>query len=281
MPRWLTAPERGFYRLVGTRADEEQGWKAVLHHGARLHVRLRDPAVRAAAPAGQPAAEPGQPRERELVGLDEHDGELRHEHELAVLRRRVHDVVPEPDGRARSAELRLGGARHGRARRRHPRIRTTLGEHRRELLGRSLPVARLHPPAARGDPGGGAHLAGRRADFRRQGDRDDARGSHAGDRPRAGGVADRDQAARDERRRLLQLELGRPVREPEPVHELHRDALDPPHPGRAGVHVRSHGRVAASGIPDLRGDDGHDDHRDRRCAPSGAARIRRSCATPA
>jgi K+-transporting ATPase ATPase A chain len=28
LPRWLTAPERGFYRLVGTRADEEQGWKA-------------------------------------------------------------------------------------------------------------------------------------------------------------------------------------------------------------------------------------------------------------
>ncbi len=27
MPRWLTAPERGFYRLVGTRAEEEQGWK--------------------------------------------------------------------------------------------------------------------------------------------------------------------------------------------------------------------------------------------------------------
>ena len=28
VPRWLAAPERGFYRLVGTRADEEQGWKA-------------------------------------------------------------------------------------------------------------------------------------------------------------------------------------------------------------------------------------------------------------
>jgi K+-transporting ATPase ATPase A chain len=27
MPRWLTAPERGFYRLVGTTADEEWGWK--------------------------------------------------------------------------------------------------------------------------------------------------------------------------------------------------------------------------------------------------------------
>jgi potassium-transporting ATPase potassium-binding subunit len=28
LPRWLAAPERGFYRLVGTRADVEQGWKA-------------------------------------------------------------------------------------------------------------------------------------------------------------------------------------------------------------------------------------------------------------
>jgi K+-transporting ATPase ATPase A chain len=27
IPRWLGAPERGFYRLVGTRADQEQGWK--------------------------------------------------------------------------------------------------------------------------------------------------------------------------------------------------------------------------------------------------------------
>ena len=27
IPRWLAAPERGFYRLVGTRADQEQGWK--------------------------------------------------------------------------------------------------------------------------------------------------------------------------------------------------------------------------------------------------------------
>jgi potassium-transporting ATPase potassium-binding subunit len=27
VPRWLAAPERGFYRLVGTRADQEQGWK--------------------------------------------------------------------------------------------------------------------------------------------------------------------------------------------------------------------------------------------------------------
>ena len=49
MPRWLTAPERGFYRLVGTRADEEQGWKpyaitALVFMGAfavLLYVLLR------------------------------------------------------------------------------------------------------------------------------------------------------------------------------------------------------------------------------------------------
>ena len=27
VPRWLAAPERGFYRLVGTSPDKEQGWK--------------------------------------------------------------------------------------------------------------------------------------------------------------------------------------------------------------------------------------------------------------
>ena len=27
LPRWLAAPERGFYQLVGTRSDVEQGWK--------------------------------------------------------------------------------------------------------------------------------------------------------------------------------------------------------------------------------------------------------------
>ena len=41
-------------------------------------------------------------------------------------------------------------------------------------------------------------------------------GARADDRARPGRDADRDQAARDERRRLLQLELGRPVREPDP-----------------------------------------------------------------
>ena len=85
----------------------------------------------------------------------------------------------------------------------------------RQLLGRPLPVARLHPAAALDHPRGAADLAGRAADVPRARDGDDAAGRAPDDRARPGRVADRDQAARDERRRLLQLELGRPVREPE------------------------------------------------------------------
>ena len=58
-------------------------------------------------------------------------------------------------------------------------------------------------------------------------------GTDAADRARAGRADARDQAARDERRRLLQLELRRPVREPERNHELPRGARDPAHPRRA------------------------------------------------
>ena len=160
----------------GDARGRRAGLEGVQHHGARLHVRLRDPAVCAAAPAGQPAAEPGQPRERELLGLDEHDGELRHEHELAVLRRRVHDVVPEPDGRARSAELRLGRARHGRAGRSDPRFAgrsaSTSGTSGSTSTGRSSTSCCRSPSSWR-------WCSSRRASCRRStaGDRDDARRS--------------------------------------------------------------------------------------------------------
>ena len=41
-----------------------------------------------------------------------------------------------------------------------------------------------------------------------------------------------DQGARHQRRRLLQRQLGDPVREPDRAHELRRAAADPGHPGR-------------------------------------------------
>ena len=112
----------------------------------RLHRRaLRDP-----APAGASLPEPGSPEGRGTAHRCQHDRELRHEHELAVLRRRVHDVVSDPDGRSRGAELRLRGGRHGSAGRRGPRDRAPVERQARELLARPLPVARLHPAAALG-----------------------------------------------------------------------------------------------------------------------------------
>ena len=123
---------------------------------------------------------------RAVAHRAEHDRELRHEHELAVLRRRVHDVVPDPDGRARGAELRLRRGRDGRARGGRARNRAPLAGRDRQLLARPLPLARLHPAAARDRPRRDPHLAGRAADLPRPCDRDDAPGRAPDDRARPG-----------------------------------------------------------------------------------------------
>ena len=120
--------------------------------------------------------------------------------------------------------------------------RTT--SHHRQLLGRPDPRHALHPAAALARPRARPRLAGRGADLRGvqegrarpagDGERAEARrrrrpgqgragqpGHRDGHRDRAdararpGRLADRDQAARHERRRLLQRQLGAPVREPD------------------------------------------------------------------
>ena len=167
------------------RPGEGAGLEELREDGRHLQRRLLAPPLRAPAAAGPPLPQPGRPAGRAVAHLAEHDRELRHEHELAVLRRRVHDVVPEPDGRARGAELRLGRRRHGRPRRRHPRLHAPLVEDARELLAGPLPVARLHPAPALGRARGRADLAGRAADLRRR--RDARRRSRApSSRSRAG-----------------------------------------------------------------------------------------------
>ena len=160
-----------------------------------------------------------------------------------------------------SAARRDGRARRGRSAASRAARRATLGNFWVDLY-RSL-VYILLPLVAgpRGDP----RLAGRRR--RRSTAHATAttlEGATADDRARPGRVADRDQAARHERRRLLQLELGRPVREPERLHELPRDALDPADPGRAGVHVRPDGRRAPAGA-------GRSSPRCSRCSSIGVA----------
>ena len=93
VPRWLGAPERGFYRLSGTDPSREQDWKGyarvalvfMVVFSALLYLLLRLQAHLPLNPDG-------------LAGRPSHISmntrrQLRHEHELAVLRRRVHDVL--------------------------------------------------------------------------------------------------------------------------------------------------------------------------------------------
>ena len=119
--------------------------------------------------------------------------------------------------------------------------------------GRTSTARCVHPAPALDRPRADPRRPGRRPDLLRPCDRHDPRGRAAVDRARPGRLADRHQAARNERRRLLQLELGSSLREPDCPLELPRDAVDPPDPGGPDVHVRTDGRLCKAGLGDLRG----------------------------
>ena len=72
----------------------------------------------------------------------QHRRQLRHQHQLAELRRRKHDVLPRPDGRPDGAELRLGRDRHRHRGRADPRLRPRIGQVDRQFLGRYDPLPR-------------------------------------------------------------------------------------------------------------------------------------------
>ena len=83
------------------------------------------------------------------------------------------------------------------------------------------------------------------------------RADHRADDPaRPGREPGRDQAARHQRRRLLQRQLGAPAREPDAAVQLPRDAGDPADPGGALLHVRAHGGRHAAGLGAARRDAG-------------------------
>ena len=130
------------------RQRRRAGLEGLREDRPHLQRRLQCPPLRDPAPPGPPVPEPGSHEGCRAAHRGQRDSQLRHQHELAVLRRRVHDVVPDADGRSRRPELRLGGGRDGRADRCRSRNRAPLDQQPRKFLARSLPVARLHPPAA-------------------------------------------------------------------------------------------------------------------------------------
>ena len=145
----------------------------------------------------------------------------------------------------------------------------------RQFLGRYHPLHALHPAAdlhrLRAVPG----LAGHAADARALCRRDDARRRQADHRGRPGRLADRDQDARHQRRRLLQRQCRASVREPDRAVELRADDLDLR--DRRGAHqrVRPHGRQPAPGLGHPRRDGRAVHRRRRRQLLGGGARQRR------
>ena len=146
--------ERGFLRLLGAR-------RGASRTGRRTRRRCSSSASSSPPCStlllrlqGHLLLNPDHLKGVAVAHRAEHDRELRHEHELAVLRRRVHDVVPErrwPGSRCRTSSRPRSGwpcwspSIRGFARRSTRQAR--------ELLARPLPLARLHPAAARARPG--------------------------------------------------------------------------------------------------------------------------------
>jgi potassium-transporting ATPase potassium-binding subunit len=144
----------------------------------------------------------------------------------------IDDELLHADARPRRAELRLRGVGHGGPGRAHARAHAQDDVDHRQLLGRSvrstlyilLPLSIVVALLLVSQGVVQTFHAYETVPLLQA--TKDADGKAVTDQVLAlgpGRVADRDQDARDERRRLLQRQLGAPVREPDRLLELPRD----------------------------------------------------------
>ena len=196
----------------------------------------------------------------------QHRGQLRHEHELAELRRRVDDEPPDADGRADRAELRLGRGRDRGRDRARPRPRAPPVGRRSATSGSTSSAATTACPAAARVRGrAGAREPGRRADparvQRRRTTLEGASQPISG-RPIASQEAIKELGTNGGG--IVERELGAPVREPDRLHEPRRDLRAAADPVRAHLRLRAAGRAIS----------GRAGRSSRRCSRSGSARPR-------
>ena len=159
--------ERLIYRMGGVDEDGEQDWKRYLvGRAARQPGRFRrrlSPCSDCRAycrsiPRALRACQPGL--------FVQYGGELRHQYQLAGVRRRNDHELSHADARPGGAELPVGRHRHGRARRADSRLRAPSGGRDRQLLGGSHAQHALHPAAAVARARDRAGVARRRAELR-------------------------------------------------------------------------------------------------------------------
>ena len=131
----LAPVERLFYRAAAVKPDAEMTWKT--YAVAMLVFNLLGLLAVYALQRLQgilPLNPQGLARGGAGLVL-QHRGQLRHQHQLAGLRRRNDDELPHADAGADRAELRLGGHGHGRADRSDARDRPPHGADDRQFLG--------------------------------------------------------------------------------------------------------------------------------------------------
>ena len=162
----LRPVEVALYWIGGVDEKREQHWLTyTVAHAVLSRRRLSHP-LWADAAAGLTAVQPGGAIRRRRGPLVQHRDQLHHQHQLAELRRRKHDVLPRADARPHASELPVGGNRHRARGRADPRLCARLDAHRRQFLGRYHALHALHPAAdlrrLRAVPG----LAGHAADAR-------------------------------------------------------------------------------------------------------------------
>ena len=188
----------------------------------------------------------------------QHGGELHDQHELAGLRGRGHDELPEPDGRPRLAQLHLGGRGHrGRDRagaRPHPRGRrqavrapsATSGWTSRAPPCTSCCRSRRLRPRLR--------LAGRDPELLAPyHEVDDARGRQAGDRAWARSPRRRPSSSSAPTAAASSTRnAAHPFENPNPLTNFLSMFLIFLIPAGAHLHVRPHGRRPAAGLGALR-----------------------------
>ena len=244
------------YKLCGVREDQEQRWTQYaasllsfsLFSFLFVYALQRLQGLPAAQSAGV-RSRPGASR----PGV-QHRHQLHDEHELAGVQRRIDDELPRPDGRAGRAELRLRGRRHRGGHRADSRLCAAGDRPDRELLGRPDPRDALRADSDRPRRGPRLLLAGRHPELPSVHRRQDGRRRDADHRAGARRVAGSHQAARHERRRLLQRQLGAPLRESDAAHEPRADPADLRARRRAHLYVRPHGQGHAAGLGAVRRD---------------------------
>ena len=99
--RWLGPWSACLYRLAGVDPEQEMGWRGyavalLLFNVARPAGGLRAAALQGLLPLNPQGSAPVTPG----LGV-QHRRQLRHQHQLAGLRRRDDDELPHPDARAR------------------------------------------------------------------------------------------------------------------------------------------------------------------------------------